>query len=151
MRTNLRVAAIILDGEKILVTKMKKKDFSYYVLPGGGVEMDETIFEAIKREVKEETGLNVLKSRLVYVKELKNKKLGRGVEFYFYVEKYDGILRKGFDPEEKESMLDSVEFLKLSELNELVFYPEELKDRISADKKSGFNSLIYLGLKEYTP
>ena len=142
---------MILDGEKILVTKMKKKDFSYYVLPGGGVEMDETIFEAVRREVKEETGLNILRLRLVYIKELKNEKLGRGVEFYFYVEKYDGILKKGFDPEEKESVLEDVDFLKLSELNKVVFYPEELKDRISVDKEHGFSSLAYLGLKEYTP
>ena len=139
MRTNLRVAAIILHEGKLLTTKMKKKDFSYYVLPGGGVGMEETIYEAIKREVKEETNLDVLKLRLVYIKELKNEEMGRGVEFYFYVEEYSGNLKKGFDPEEKESTLEDVELLDL----------DGLKEQLKIDAKNNFESFKYLGLKDY--
>lgn len=149
MRTNLRVAAIILHEGKLLTTKMKKKDFSYYVLPGGGVGMEETIYEAIKREVKEETNLDVLKLRLVYIKELKNEEMGRGVEFYFYVEEYSGNLKKGFDPEEKESTLEDVELLDLDGLKGIVFHPEELKEQLKIDAKNNFESFKYLGLKDY--
>lgn len=149
MRTNLRVAAIILHEGKLLTTKMTKKGFSYYVLPGGGVEMDEDIYEAIKREVKEETNLDVLKLKLVYIKELKNEKIGRGVEFYFYVEEYSGELRKGFDPEEKESILEAVELLDLGGLNDVVFHPEELKEQLKIDARNNFESFKYLGLKDY--
>ena len=47
------------ENEKILLVKNKGKDFSYYTLPGGAVEPGETLEEAAKREVKEETGLDV--------------------------------------------------------------------------------------------
>lgn len=149
MRTNLRVAAIIIYKGRLLTTKMTKKEASYYVLPGGGVEMEEDIYEAIKREVKEETNLDVLKLKLVYIKELKNKKMGRGVEFYFYIEEYKGELKKGFDPEEKESFLEDIELLDMENLDKVVFYPKELMFQILADKKDNFSSFKYLGLKDY--
>lgn len=149
MRTNLRVAAIILYEGKVLTTRMTKGNDSYYVLPGGGVEMEESIYDAIKREVKEETNLDVLKLKLVYIKELKNKDLGRGVEFYFYVEEYDGDLKRGFDPEVKESVLEDVEFLDIKNLKDFVFYPQELKEVLSADNDSNFETFKYLGLRDY--
>lgn len=149
MRTNLRVAAIILYEGKLLTTKMTKNGDSYYVLPGGGVEMEESIYEAVRREVKEETNLDVLKLKLVYIKELKNKELGRGVEFYFYVEEYEGELKKGFDPEEKESLLEDVELLDLENLDKSIFYPKELISQLSTDEKNNFSSFKYLGLKDY--
>jgi ADP-ribose pyrophosphatase YjhB (NUDIX family) len=149
MRTNLRVAAIILYKGKLLTTKMTKNRSSYYVLPGGGVEMEENIYEAIKREVKEETNLDVLKLKLIYIKELKNKEMGRGVEFYFYVEEYGGELKKGFDPEEKESLLEDIELLDLENLDKIIFYPKELISQLSIDKEDNFSSFKYLGLKDY--
>lgn len=55
------VRAVILDSEgKILL--QHRKDNSLWGLPGGSVELDETAFEAIKREVKEETSLEVLEA-----------------------------------------------------------------------------------------
>ncbi len=149
MRTNLRVAAIILHNGKLLTTKMTKKESTYYVLPGGGVEMEEGIYEAIKREVKEETNLDILKLKLVYIKELKNKDLGRGIEFYFYVEEYRGELKKGFDPEEKEALLEDIELLDLENLDKVTFYPKELISQLNIDKENNFSSFKYLGLKDY--
>jgi len=46
------------------------QDFQLYSLPGGGVEDEEMIEEALKREVAEETGVNILKvEELGYVEE----------------------------------------------------------------------------------
>ncbi|PMC33896.1 NUDIX hydrolase [Bacillus sp. UMB0899] len=45
--------------EKVLMVKNKGENHSYYTLPGGAVEPDETLEEAAIREVKEETGLDV--------------------------------------------------------------------------------------------
>ena len=47
------------ENKKVLLVKNKGKDLSYYTLPGGAVEPGETLEEAAKREVKEETGLDV--------------------------------------------------------------------------------------------
>jgi nucleoside triphosphatase len=53
------VGALIVNKEgKILLAKSHKW-FDKYTLPGGHIELGETIEEAIKREVKEEVGLDV--------------------------------------------------------------------------------------------
>ncbi|MGL5352287.1 MAG: NUDIX domain-containing protein, partial [Clostridium sp.] len=52
------VRGIILDGRKILLIRTNKGD---YKLPGGGIKNNEDKIEALKREVKEETGYKVIK------------------------------------------------------------------------------------------
>jgi 8-oxo-dGTP pyrophosphatase MutT (NUDIX family) len=44
---------------------VKRRDIPIWVLPGGGVEKDETPEQAVIREVKEETGFNVAVERKV--------------------------------------------------------------------------------------
>lgn len=51
------------DRSKVLITK--RRDVPIWVLPGGGIDDEETPEEALVREVKEETGLNVVISRKV--------------------------------------------------------------------------------------
>jgi len=65
-RTNVRVSAIILKDDKILLIHRKKNGEEYWVFPGGGVEDTETPEQGIIREVKEETGLDVLKCKLAF-------------------------------------------------------------------------------------
>ena len=54
-----RVRAIIIQAGKVLLIKRVKTEETYWVLPGGGVETGESHDDAIKRECKEELGLNV--------------------------------------------------------------------------------------------
>ena len=51
------VYALIIENKKILLTK--GRHHGIWELPGGGIEMDETIIDALKREVREETGYNI--------------------------------------------------------------------------------------------
>lgn len=46
-----------------------KKDWQGYTLPGGHIELGESIVDAVVREVREETGLTVLNPRLCGVKQ----------------------------------------------------------------------------------
>jgi len=149
MRTYLRVGAIIFYKEKLLLTKMQKNKTEYYVLPGGGVEDYETIYEAINREVKEETSLEIVKMRPVYIRELNMKDKGRGVEIYFYVEEYNGTPQKGFDPEVKESSFDKLVLINPDELPNLTFHPEQLIKVFKKDKEGGFKEIKHLGLYSY--
>lgn len=50
-------AVIVNDREELLL--QRRTDTALWGLPGGGVELDETVFEALKREVVEETALEV--------------------------------------------------------------------------------------------
>jgi 8-oxo-dGTP pyrophosphatase MutT (NUDIX family) len=60
------VRAIIIEGDKILVMHRNKEGSQYFTLVGGRVNDGESLEAAIKREVQEETGLEVTESRHVY-------------------------------------------------------------------------------------
>ena len=60
------VIFVIFDGQKIqLEERVKKEDvfYGYTTIPGGKMESGETLESALEREVDEEYGVKVLKSR----------------------------------------------------------------------------------------
>jgi 8-oxo-dGTP diphosphatase len=58
-------AAIFRDGRVLIVRRGRPPAHGLYTLPGGGVELGETLEEAIKREAREETGLEIAPLELV--------------------------------------------------------------------------------------
>jgi 8-oxo-dGTP diphosphatase len=50
-------AAIIRDGKVLIVRRARPPAAGLYTLPGGSVEVGETLLEAMAREVREETAL----------------------------------------------------------------------------------------------
>ena len=46
---------------------IRRRDNGRWGMPAGGIELRETVFEALQREVKEETGLEVVDATLVAV------------------------------------------------------------------------------------
>ena len=52
-------AAIIRDGRVLIVRRANPPAHGLYTLPGGVVEVGETLTEALKREITEETGLTI--------------------------------------------------------------------------------------------
>jgi ADP-ribose pyrophosphatase YjhB (NUDIX family) len=55
------VRAVIVNKEKELLLQ-HRKDNLLWGLPGGAVELDETAYEALLREVKEETSLEIIQA-----------------------------------------------------------------------------------------
>ena len=53
------VGALIFNPEGKIFLMKSHKWFGKYVIPGGHIELGETAADAVKREVKEETGLDV--------------------------------------------------------------------------------------------
>ena len=66
-RTDVRVSAIIIKNNEILLMHRKKNGEEYWVFPGGGVEDTEKAEQAIIREVTEETNLTVLEHELAFM------------------------------------------------------------------------------------
>ena len=52
-------AAIVRDGKILVVRRARAPAHGLYTLPGGVVEVGETLMEAVAREVREETGMTV--------------------------------------------------------------------------------------------
>ena len=65
----LTVLCLVTDGDRLLLQNRVKDDWQGYTLPGGHVEPGESFVDAVIREMKEETGLTVLRPRLVGVKQ----------------------------------------------------------------------------------
>jgi 8-oxo-dGTP diphosphatase len=52
-------AAIMRDGKVLVVRRARKPALNLYTLPGGAVETGETLAEAVMREVREETQVDI--------------------------------------------------------------------------------------------
>ena len=81
MRVKAR-GLIWIDGRLIVADQPRRgrRDLS---LPGGRVNAQESIFKALRREVSEETGIDVEPVRLVYVSEVVESVLNRDLELIF--------------------------------------------------------------------
>ena len=67
---NIKVRAVILHDGKLVVSRERRQRVEHLLLPGGRVQTGESIHEALVREVQEETGLDVIPQRLLYVAEV---------------------------------------------------------------------------------
>jgi len=92
-------AVIPYQGKKIVVIRRKNEPFKgYYALPGGIVEYGETVEEAVLREVKEETGLDVEIHKLVGVySDPRRDPRGHFVSICFITIPIGGELKAGSD------------------------------------------------------
>ncbi len=81
------VSALLFDERRVLLAH--RRDIDWWNLPGGGMELGETIEEAVRREVLEETGLEVEVERLVGVYSKPQK---QEVVLTFLCRKVGGVL-----------------------------------------------------------
>lgn len=91
------VRAIVTSGDKMLVMKRNKFGKEYYTLIGGGIELGEELEAALRRELVEETGMQVGAVRLVYVEEPGEP---YGTQYVFWCEYLGGDPVLGADSEE---------------------------------------------------
>jgi ADP-ribose pyrophosphatase YjhB (NUDIX family) len=78
-------AAILREGKVLIVRRARKPALGVYTLPGGVVEAGETLEEALKREVREETSLVIEPVTLAGHREVIIRDAAGRVERHFVI------------------------------------------------------------------
>ena len=78
-------AAIIRDGKVLVVRRARKPALNLYTLPGGAVELGETLHEAVIREVREETQLTIEPVALAGTRDVIARDAQNRVERHFVI------------------------------------------------------------------
>lgn len=116
----VRVCGICIDRNKILLVNhsgLSHGDF--WAPPGGGMKFGESAEACLKREFKEETGLNVEISDFLFAAEYIHEPL-HAVELFFLTTLIGGTLKKGEDPEMgAEQIIQEVRFFDWQEIDQL--------------------------------
>jgi len=94
-------AVLIHEGKVLLIQRAKEPLRGRWIIPGGTVEVGETLEEALVREVAEETGLTVTPGHLLGVFDRIERRDG-AVDFHYVIVDYlcryvSGDLRAGSD------------------------------------------------------
>lgn len=126
-----RVRAIILkDDEIILIKREKTPNEIYWVFPGGAVESDDQDIEsAIRRECKEELGIDVYVDSLFIEQEFNNS-----LELFYFCNIRSGILGRGDGPEYKDNNFyigsHHIEKIKIKDLKKINLKPLNIRDKV---------------------
>ena len=107
-------AAIFRDGKVLLVRRARNPALNLYTLPGGAVETGETLKQAVAREVREETALEVEPVALAGEREVIVRDAQGGVERHFVILCFAARWRAG-EPVLNEE-LDDARWLDPAEL-----------------------------------
>ena len=111
------VGAIILDGDQILLEKRKNSPGKgKWSIPGGLVELGENVEDAVVREVKEETGLEVYEPRLVDVVDYISLGERGGVMYHYVIIDYL-VTSKGGKPKAASDAAD-LKWVPFNEVDE---------------------------------
>lgn len=117
------VYGLLIENGRILLSQQR----GGYDFPGGGVNIDETVAEALVREFFEETGLRVKPGQVVDCQTSFYDSSGSGPYWncpmvYFLVEKLGGELSINYLDEEEKFYTDMPEWIDLKDLDVLKFF-----------------------------
>ena len=110
-------AAIVREGKVLAVRRARRPALNLYTLPGGAVEAGETLIDAVKREVREETQIAIEPVALAGHREVITRDAQGRVERHFVILCFAARWLAG-EPVLNEE-LDDARWLKPSELSGL--------------------------------
>ena len=139
----VRVVVILLRGSEILLMNHRRLGLNYWVLPGGAIKEGEMVAACARREMLEETGLEVNLGKPVYLADvISPDRRKHTVNLFFLGEIVGGEF--GVTPAKTlGEHLDEPQWFPLDDLPTL--YPP-IGDRLREDAQRGFSeAAVYLG------
>lgn len=138
----IRVSCAAVDGEgRVLLVQHRKEGRDYWLLPGGGVEPGETLLDAARRELFEETGLHGEVGRVVLVCESIEPQAGRHIlHLAFAATVEPGPLQPGYD-----GRLVDAAWHPAEELATLPLFPAVGRELLECHRERFAGPVRYLG------
>ena len=138
------VRAIVFKDNQLLVIKRTKFGKLYYTLPGGGVGMGESLEQALRREMQEETGLSLGAVRPVFIEQAGAP---YGTQYIYLMDYVDGEPR--LDPHSDEASITALGqnlyepmWLPVSTLPEVPFLSPRLRQALLSAIRQGFPAQV---------
>lgn len=132
---------MIRDNKELLVMKREKPSQLYYTLVGGGIDQGESKEQALHREVKEETGMDLANPREVFYDDHVGR--AKGIQYVFLCDYVAGEPK--LDPASEEFVINepginmhTPMWLSLQDLPTSNLMPPELKQAILTALNDGF-------------
>lgn len=127
MKKRVSARAVIIENGQVIAMFRKKKQEDgthkeYYVIPGGGVEENETLEEACVRELKEEYNVDI--NVLGYLGKEENETT---ISHIFHAEISNGIPALGGEEKDKnnEDNYYEIKRININELDKINIYASE--------------------------
>jgi len=154
MINRINTGVLLFKNDKILLVKHVDPNdgYEFWVPPGGGVQESESIHDAAKREVYEETGLDVdIQETPIYIRQFISKTYNQNnLTLYLIgtinggIETIKNIIGKGED----EQFIKELRYFNKEEIQKINAFPKMLKDQLWKDKEQGFTTLQFIGVEK---
>jgi len=137
----VRACALIIENDSVLLVEFTDEDGIHYNLPAGGAEPGETIIEAVRREAKEEAGVDVEVGSLVFVSEDAPHVSKIDISFHSLSLMFNCKIKDGsipHFPSNPDPNQTGVKWIPLSQLENIILYPN-IKEQITQYVKGELN------------
>lgn len=128
--------AVVRDGRLLMVRRASRRGHGNWQLPGGFIEPDETIEEAVAREVLEEAGVTARVEGVVGLRNRYDPEIGNGVYIVLLLSPVSG------EPKADGREVDQAAYFTLEQIRELNPLPPmnwEVAQRILAPDRRLLN------------
>jgi len=136
--------ALIIKDDKMLAIKINDGKEEWYIMPGGGQDVEELLPDTVCREVAEELGLLVEVKDLVFVIEGVHGEQFHRVDLVFLCEYISEIENSVLQTDTNQVGYD---WLDIKTLNTIPLYPSKLRRQIM-NLHEGKQYKVYLGNEE---
>ena len=123
LKKRVGARAVIFNGNKVYLMFRRRNGKEYYVLPGGGVENNETLEETVKRELKEEFSVDIKVIGYLGINEFDTS-----INHFFHCEIVNGTPKLGGEELENNSENNYYEIreINIDDINKYEIYAKDM-------------------------